>query len=130
MLEMDTRSSSLFKILVIEDSIDIRLLLEQLLNSEGYQVLFAEDGHQGLKQLQSIVVPPNLILLDMMMPVMDGFEFLEARKRQKHLSQIPVTIMTADGQMDGKVHSLGVQAYVRKPFDIDELLKTIRRFCS
>ncbi len=111
------------KILIIEDEENIRHSLQQLLESEGYAVSTARDGLEGLKAARG---DPSLelILLDLMMPVMDGRQFLVEKGRDTGISALPVLVLTAGND---QVTSKDIRAIVRKPFNIDSLLETIQK---
>jgi CheY-like chemotaxis protein len=111
------------QILVIEDSVEIRVGLSALLKLENYDVVVSEDGQAGLNYLNSAKVLPHLILLDLLMPVKDGYEFLEEKKANPRFDTIPVIIMTANQMQDAK--SLGTEGFLRKPLVIDLLIETI-----
>lgn len=113
-------------ILVIEDDRSIRQVLRELLEMEGYEVETAENGLVALDQLRHAERLPDLILLDLMMPLMDGWEFRDEQARDERLSGIPVLVMTADGQAGARVESIGTQGLIRKPIEIDEFLETIQ----
>ncbi len=115
------------KILVVEDDIDIRRNMQRLLEGEGYIVILAENGQVALEHLQSTEELPSVILLDLMMPVMDGFEFREAQGQVSKLAKIPVIILTADGHIDEKRIRTGAAAALRKPTSIEVILDTIER---
>jgi CheY-like chemotaxis protein len=118
-------------ILIIEDSEEIRASMSELLEAEGYCVLRAQNGRVALDQLAEYEKLPALILLDLMMPVMDGFEFRRIQRADSRLKDIPVLLMTARGEIDDETSALGVDGYLRKPFsDIDGILEAIRRFYS
>jgi DNA-binding response OmpR family regulator len=106
-------------ILLVEDDPTLAMGLELNLASEGYRVLVARDGHSGLRE--ALEQQPDLILLDLMLPGLDGFEVLaRIREQGRHM---PVVLLTARGEMDDKVRGLGVGAddYVTKPFSMREL---------
>ena len=113
------------KILVVDDDDSLRELLRMHLASAGYEVSTAPDGiragHQVLKN------PPDLILLDVNMPHMDGFEFIAALKADKTLPDIPVIFLTSveDGEHRGK--ELGAVGYLTKPVRADRLLEIVAR---
>jgi CheY-like chemotaxis protein len=115
-------------ILIIEDSADLQSLLSQLLVSEGYAVTQAFDGDEALKHLRSGKPLPSLILLDVMMPVMDGFQFRDEQERDPLLAGIPVLAMSADASSQPKLLVQGVTNFIRKPItDIERLLETVER---
>ena len=109
-------------VLVVEDDPNIRELLQLYLEKEGYAVTLAADGGQGLEKFRAIA--PNLVLLDVMMPVMDGWEVCKAIREA---GSTPVIMLTAKGETDDKVMGLkaGADDYVTKPFEMKELLARI-----
>ncbi len=113
-------------ILVVEDDFAIRETIAELLESEGYGVRRAANGAEALDRLHGEGLP-SVILLDLMMPVMDGWEFRSRQRSDPALSGIPVVVLSADNALEQKVSNLGVQAWLSKPFEIDRLLDTIHR---
>lgn len=111
------------KILVIEDDKDIRRNMKLLLESEGYEVEIASNGEEGLKILENATTLPALIILDLMMPVMDGFEFRRAQQMSAKISHIPVAIMTADGHVVEKQAKLNAVAGISKPPDVETVIR-------
>ena len=109
-------------VLVVEDDPNIRELLQLYLEKDGYAVTLAADGGQGLSKFRSI--RPNLVLLDVMMPVMDGWEVCKAIRAE---SATPIIMLTAKGETDDKIMGLkaGADDYVTKPFEMKELLARI-----
>ncbi|NMO18290.1 response regulator [Pyxidicoccus fallax] len=114
-------------LLVVDDDLDIRDALQDVFELEGYAVLLAADGLEALTQLRQVETPPHLILLDLMMPRMDGFAFREALRRDESLSGIPVLVASADLDVKGAAEGLGVAGWLRKPLDLSELLSTVKR---
>jgi CheY-like chemotaxis protein len=108
-------------ILLIDDDEHVVEALGELLVTKGYRVAIARDGHQALDYLRTNRVP-SLILLDLMMPRMDGWEFLAQRARLEHLSSIPIVITSAAETNE----RMNVAAIVRKPWNIEDLLKVIK----
>ena len=109
-------------VLIVEDDPNIRELLQLYLEKGGYAVTLAADGGQGLEKFRAI--KPNLVLLDVMMPVMDGWTVCKAIRQE---SNTPVIMLTAKGETDDKVSGLraGADDYVTKPFEMKELLARI-----
>ena len=109
-------------VLIVEDDHNIQELLQMYLEKEGYAVTVASDGGQGLAKFRSI--KPDLVLLDVMMPVMDGWAVCKAIRAD---SQTPIIMLTAKGETDDKVTGLksGADDYVTKPFEMKELLARI-----
>ena len=114
------------KILVVEDEASLRTILRVQLEGAGYQVSTAEDGVDGLEKAQAN--PPDLVLLDLMMPRMDGSEVCRQLKANFMTSQIPVIMLTALGQLKEKVAGLNIGAndYLTKPYSLEELLVRVR----
>ena len=111
-------------ILVIDDDSDIRDILGLVLGAEGYEVETAVDGVAGLDRLRA-GPRPSLILLDMMMPRLDGEGFLEAMRRDPSTAGIPVVILTGHPAARKKAAELGAAGYLVKPVELLELLSTI-----
>jgi signal transduction histidine kinase len=112
------------QILLVEDDRSIRNALQGILEDEGYAVTTAENGRQALERLRASAAP-NLIVLDLRMPVMDGWEFRAAQKSDPGLARIPVLAVSADGS--AKAAAIDAQAYLRKPLSTDALLNAIGR---
>ena len=113
-------------ILVVEDDCDIRSALCSILREEGYRVASASDGREAISSLKS-GERPAIILLDLMMPVMNGTDFRKAQLRDPQLAGIPVVVLTADGRLLEMAKSLGAAAAFSKPFELDALLDAIER---
>ena len=116
-------------LLLVEDDLDISETLKLILESEGYTVVGCLNGKLALDWLSQTQRPPFLILLDLMMPVMNGYEFLEKKSELSYpLRDIPVIVLSAMNH--SSTPSEQVQAYLRKPVDIHFLLNTVKRFFS
>jgi len=115
--------SERLRILVVDDDADIRLLLHELLERAGYEVDEAENGRAALRRLYA--TPPALVILDVTMPDLDGYQTLE---RIRDLSEVPVLMLTARSQELEKVRGLsaGADDYVAKPFGRQELLARVQ----
>lgn len=111
-------------ILVVEDDPDVADTLRGLLRAFGYEVEIAPDGNHGLRALRA-GLRPSLIVLDLMMPNMDGHRFREVQRLDPELSAIPTMVITADARATAE--RLGVTACLRKPFDPEQLLETIKQ---
>jgi two-component system response regulator MprA len=116
-------------ILVVEDEPDLREVMVGILEGEGYRAIAASDGQDALRVLESNPERPSLILLDLMMPRMDGWTFRETQQRDERFSAIPVVVVTAFGS---KLDMKPVDAVdlVRKPIDFDRLLTIVERYSS
>ena len=109
-------------VLIVEDDRNIAELLQMYLEKEGYAVTVAADGGQGLAKFRAI--KPDLVLLDVMMPVMDGWSVCKAIRAE---AQTPIIMLTAKGEVNDRIHGLemGADDYVVKPFEMKELLARI-----
>jgi DNA-binding response OmpR family regulator len=121
------------KILIVDDEAHIRLLLEQTLEEledEGVDLLIATNGEQALELIRA--ERPQLVLLDVMMPKMSGFDVCRVVKRELGLKDVHVMMLTAKGQEFDrqKGHEVGADIYITKPFDPDELLAMAKRVLS
>jgi len=118
------------KIFIIEDDIYIRMNLKMLLESEGYSIETASDGKDALERLKAATSLPSLILLDLMMPIMDGFQFRHEQERDPRLADIPVVIISAGGNIEPSKIKIGAKASLKKPFNIEDVLDTIKQFAN
>jgi CheY-like chemotaxis protein len=112
-------------VMVVEDDVCVRELVIEILGGGGFTTVGAGNGEEALHQLRDEHVHPALILLDLMMPVMDGWQFRIEQLRDPSLARIPVVVMSASD--DGGVPAEG---HVGKPFDIEVLLDTVSRFTA
>lgn len=115
------------RILIIEDDNSIRELLVELLQSEGYEVASAVNGLEGLKYLQT-QINPDLILVDLMMPVMDGYAFRTEQMKNPAWNKIPVVVMSAEANAKEKMKSFDITAFLAKPVELDTILNTVQKF--
>jgi CheY-like chemotaxis protein len=115
-------------VLVVEDDVDLRTLLSELLETEGYRVLVAENGASAIDVLRR-TPDVGLILLDLMMPVMDGYQFRAHQVRDPAMAAIPVILLTADGNAVQSAERLGVVEAMTKPVELDRLLALVARYC-
>lgn len=117
------------QVVVIEDDVDIRETVCDILEIEGYTVSAYENGFEAIEGLKGCP-GPCLILLDLMMPVMNGWEFLKARRDLGDtIVAIPVYIVSAVAN-PSDVNDTGAKGYIKKPVDIDVLLKIVARHCQ
>lgn len=113
------------KILIVEDDADFQDIYQLYLRGESYQVLAARNGKEGLEILEKEM--PDIIILDLIMPVMDGEEFYVRLREQEQWRSIPVIIASVNDKMPQRIAELGgVAGNLRKPFAIDILLEKIR----
>jgi len=117
-------------IVIVEDDSDVREALEEVLNEEGYQTRGFADGEEALAVMAAMAVPPQLILLDLMMPKMNGWQFRQAQQRVPEVQFIPTVILSADANVSENLQALGAAGYLRKPIHIQTLLELVERFCA
>jgi len=114
-------------VLIVEDDADLREMMAQLLWLEGYRAETAPNGRDALQYLER-GDRPEVILLDLMMPVMDGWEFRRRQVSDAAIAAVPVVVLSA---LDpGRAGELGGTAFLKKPLDFDQLLELVRRFCA
>jgi CheY-like chemotaxis protein len=114
-------------VLLVEDDDDERYALAALLEDADYQVLQAPNGAEALRMLEALPDPCDIILLDLMMPIMNGWDFRRMQKRRAALADIPVVLMSAGAQIAFAVEDLDVAGYVTKPVEIADLLEKVAR---
>ncbi|HEY7064464.1 MAG TPA: response regulator [Chloroflexota bacterium] len=111
-------------ILVVEDEPPVQQLVADLLADEGYRVLLAADGAEALALVGA--EPPDLVLTDLMMPVLNGVELCRRLRADERTRAVPIVVMTAAGR--GPSETAGANAYLAKPFDLDVLLEVIASY--
>jgi len=117
------------QILVVEDDASIRGLVSDLLRDDGYQVSEACNGAEALDAVRE--QRPDLIVLDLMMPVMDGWTFVEECRREPGFDDVPIVVTSASHDLPRtaeRLRSLGVRTCLAKPFDVDGLLALVERY--
>ena len=110
-------------VLLVEDDRDIREAVSAVLEAEGYTVLTAGNGEEALKILER--GQPCVVLLDLMMPVMDGWDFMEQVKRTRRLEDLPVVVVSAYSERKAE----GVRRVLKKPLDVNQLLSAVADYC-
>lgn len=122
------RTPQAHTILVVEDDLTIRETMGEILEDEGYRVLYAEHGMAALAQLHASP-PPNLILLDLMMPVMNGWEFRVRQLQDPQLSRIPVVVVSGVPSTELQLNSLQAVDVLSKPIEVPRLLRVVSSCC-
>ena len=117
------------QVLVVEDDVDIRECLMDFLADNGYEPVGAVHGQEALQKLGGADVRPCMILLDLMMPVMDGRTFREHQLQQPGLSQIPVVIVSASREAEQTAKDLNTAGHLPKPLNLKTLLQILRNLC-
>jgi CheY-like chemotaxis protein len=111
------------RILIVDDDPTMRQTLREAFEDEGMLVDTASDGREALRRVADR--PPALVVLDVTLPVLDGFQVADRLRAGTHL--IPIVAITGDGQAPDKAHRMGAFAYLRKPFELSELLRIVER---
>jgi CheY-like chemotaxis protein len=117
-------------VLVIDDDNGIRDYVMQVLQDEGYRVAGAANGVEALDYLKGQSHSPCVILLDLTMPLMNGWDFRAAQRKEPDLDAVPVVVLTADGSARQKAAALGAVDYIQKPVSINTLIRTVERICG
>ena len=113
-------------VLIVEDDADLREMMAQLLTLEGFHAEAVANGKEALDYLRT-GDRPDVILLDLMMPVMDGWEFRRHQREDPQFAEVPVVVLTALDQ--SRAAHLGGAAFLKKPLDFDRLLELVRGYC-
>ncbi|MDB4974947.1 MAG: chemotaxis protein CheY [Myxococcaceae bacterium] len=123
-------ASNGYSVMVVDDEVDIRESMTELLQSQGYETLSAVNGRDALAQLRLAEHPPTAIVLDMMMPTMDGLSFRWEQLADPKLADIPVIILSASGYAHASAVELCTAGCIQKPCKPAELLRMLARVCS
>jgi CheY-like chemotaxis protein len=115
-------------VLIVDDDLDIRSTLREALEFEGHTVRAVANGREALEDLrgQNAVC---VILLDLMMPVMNGWEFREEQLKDPRIAKVPVLVISADGNAEVKAASLTANGYLKKPIRVKDLFDAVARYC-
>ena len=113
--------------LVVDDDAEMRRLLTLFLEKEGYAVETADDGREALERARS--ARPDLVLLDLRMPVLGGIEFLRVRRAERDLAAIPVLVLSSDPGGAYVAAALEADGFLAKPLDLKELRRQVGRLC-
>jgi CheY-like chemotaxis protein len=132
---LDYTASMLFgSVLIVEDDPATRELIAEVLTTEGFYTVPAEDGLEGLHLLRAVrrrsPGAPCLVLLDLTMPRLGGQEFRRAQLGDPIVAAVPVAVMSAAADVEERAAHLGAVATVTKPIDFDALLDVVRRYCA
>ena len=114
-------------VLVIDDDSAIRQTIQDVLEIHGYNVVTATDGLDGIKKLTTMKFTPCLILLDLMMPGMNGWGFLDYQRNDPNFSRVPVVVCSA---YEASAKSIGTSPVLVKPVQLDSLVGAVKAFCA
>jgi CheY-like chemotaxis protein len=119
--------SPLASVLLVEDDADTRSVMQTVIQRSGFAVETAADGREALDQLRSDL-KPAVILLDLMMPRMDGWQFRAEQRQDPALADIPVVLVSATHDLHEQADALGADGYLQKPVIFEELLNLLHRY--
>jgi CheY-like chemotaxis protein len=117
-------------VLIVEDDVDTRDAIVEVLTDRNYRALEASNGADALDELRAAAPQPCVILLDMMMPVMDGTEFRNLQRVDEALREIPVVVLSAHADATALAEQMQAAGFLRKPVDLVTLLQTVEQFCA
>jgi CheY-like chemotaxis protein len=117
-------------VLIVEDDADIRGAIAEVLTDGNYRALEASNGADALDELRAAAPHPCVILLDVMMPVMDGKEFRNMQRDDEALREIPVVVLSAHDDATVLAEQMEAAGFLRKPVDLVTLLQTVEQFCA
>ena len=116
-------------VLVVDDDGDIRDAIREVLQDGNYQPVLAADGASALDQLRTAPQKPCVILLDVMMPVLDGKGFRTEQRNDPALSGIPIIVLSAHADAVSAAAEMSAEGFLRKPVDLNDLLHVVEQFC-
>ena len=120
-----SKSSPRRSVLVVDDDPDILEALSEILEAEGFEVRRARNGQEALDRLSEAL--PDLVLLDLMMPVMDGREFSRRMRQRDDTRGVQVVVLSADRDVAAQARDLGAVGHLAKPFELDDLLVMVKK---
>ena len=115
--------------MVVEDDRDVREAIAEILEDNDYRPISASNGQEALDRLRAGAIKPCVILLDIMMPVMDGWQFRTHQRLDPQLSSIPVIVLTAHANLVEAASGMQAAASLKKPVQLDDLLSLVKRLC-
>ena len=116
-------------VMIVEDDRDVLDSIVEVLADNAYEPVGARNGSDALERLRNMPSKPSVILLDMMMPVMDGWQFRLLQQADPSLSGIPVVVLTAHGSAPEAARQMDAMGFLRKPVRLETLLSTVERYC-
>jgi CheY-like chemotaxis protein len=125
--DLDAQRSDRGPILIVDDEVDTRTLLTEAIQAEGFEVVAAGDGAEALEYLRSAAEVPCLILLDLVMPNMDGWQFIEERRHDRRLAGIPVVLISGQVSARETARSSGLASFIEKPIALASVRDVLTR---
>ena len=116
-------------IFIVEDSKEIQNLIGDLYSNKGYKLECASNGLEALEKLRVFDELPSLILLDIGMPLMDGFQFRKEQEKDSILTEIPVIVLTGDVDAEAQSIRMGAHGHLQKPFSAGNLYSVVDKYC-
>ena len=116
-------------VFIVEDDRDVRDSLIDALELNDYAYIAVSNGREGIERLRALAVKPCLILLDLMMPILDGWGFREAQRGNPELSAIPVIVLTAGASAEQVAAQMGADGFLRKPVRLEDLIEAVSQYC-
>jgi CheY-like chemotaxis protein len=126
---MESANAPARLVMIVEDDRDVRETLAEILADHSYDTLLASNGQEALLRLRDAPEKPSVILLDIMMPVMNGWEFRALQKTDAALSEIPVVVITAHADASRAAAEMEAAGFLRKPVKLESLIASVSRFC-
>ena len=125
-------SCRMAKVLIIEDDGDLQQILSVVFNRQGYELHYAFNGKEGYDKM--VALQPDVVLLDLMLPVLNGVEVIKLATTNTSLKDIPIIVMTAHGDkadmLEHSIKAQGVRAYMKKPFELGDIRSLVRRMLA
>jgi len=115
-------------VFLIEDDQDIRSSIVEILSDEGFQTEWASNGEEALAKLRKVPIKPKLILLDLKLPIKNGYQFRIEQRLDPELAEIPVVVISADGPLKEKMQQFGADELLNKPIEIEDLLEVVQKY--
>lgn len=126
---MEHLEQRLVRVLIVDDEPHIRTVLGEILDDEGYAAESVSDGAAALSYLRQAPVLPEVILLDLNMPIMSGWQFRVEQLNDDRLAAIPVVVISAGATVQQQARNIRAEGYLAKPIGYDELVAMVARFC-
>jgi CheY-like chemotaxis protein len=125
---MSSGGESERRVLIVEDDPDVAGIVAVVLRAAGFDPVVAADGREGLERLRE--THPSVVLLDLMMPGMTGWQFREAQLRDPELARVPIVVVSGAGKTPAHARDLGADAYLTKPIELDDLLQVVGQYAA